>query len=331
MRRKKFVKLLLGCGSLWIILVLYFYTSLDVALESVWHSLMNRALDKGRIKKLMTLPAGDETWKSRNPIEELVLKDEGILNFYHLPLRQFGKSFTELTTANRETSKPFAADFTFHINYSDSDVLLYEDHGPGCVFRIYLFPALPTDSNKLHALTAKDLRKDFVHLEVDGRNFWFSVEQMMKGEEWPFLHPINTKHPTPASGLGAYTPFCYHQDIKISYHPSNSLPPNLFQRTIDCSVNELTCPVKIYSSISRHKYPVGTPVSSFAHSSMSQQEVFRHSLEVAADVLSQPEKNGPDSGHQCVLTCVELCKNCKRTIFEQVKSLYLSFCTFSSF
>ena len=99
----------------------------------------------------------------------------------------------------------------------------------------FLYPALPTDSNQLHKMTSEHLKKDFICLEIDSRNFWFSVQQMMEGEEWPFLFPINTRHPAPASGLGAYSPFCYQKAIKITYQPAKPLPPNLFQQTVDCS------------------------------------------------------------------------------------------------
>ena len=314
------MKVLLACGGVWLIIVLYSYTSLDVALESVWHSFINSALDRGRLKQLMTCPVKDGNWAPKDPLEEIVLKTEGILNFYHLPMRHFDKTYTEITTANRETSKPLAADFTFHINYSEHSVRLYEDYGPGCVYRFYLYPALPTDSNTLHKMTSENLKKDFICLEIDSRNFWFSVQQMMDGEEWPFLFPINTRHPIPASGLGSYSPFCYQNSIKITYQPAKPLPPHLFQETVDCSLHELACPVKIYSGISRHKFPYGTEVSSFANINLGYygQEHHTRMVETTADILSQPEKNGPESMHMCTLTCVELCKECKRTIFEQV-------------
>ena len=48
-------------------------------------------------------------------------------------------------------------------------------------------------------------------------------------------------------------------------------------------------------------------------------------VETTAEILSQPERNGPDSMHMCTLTCVELCKDCKRTIFEQVHLFSLAF------
>ncbi len=321
MRKKRLVKLIVACGAVWFIIVLYFYTSLDVAIESVLHSLINKALDSGKLKELMTNHVKDQKWTPKDPLEEIVLRDEEILNFYHLPMRHLGTTFTEVTTANRETSKPLAADFTFHINYSKTTVVLYEDYGPGCVYRFYFYPVMPTDSNKLYQMVAADLKKDFINLEIDGRNFWFSIQQMMEGQEWPFLFPINTQHPIPASGLGSYTPFCYQKAIKIAYQPVNPLPDDLFQAMVDCSLNELTCPVKIYSGISRHKYPYGTPVSSFSHITLGHQGLEHHTrvVQIAADILSRPEKNGPDSGHQCTLTCVELCKECKRTIFQQVR------------
>ena len=318
------MKVLLACGALWFVIVLYFYASLDVALESVWHSLINRALDRGRLMELMTYPVKDSDWIPNDPLETITLKKEGILKFYHLPLRHFDKTYTEITTANRETSHPLAADFTFHSNYSENSVRLYEDYGPGCVYRIYLYPVLPTDSNKLHKMTSENLKKDFICLEIDGRNFWFSVQHMMEGEEWPFLFPINTQHPIPASGLGSYSPFCYQKAIKITYQPANPLPPNLFQQTVDCSLNELKCPVKIYSAVSRHKYSHGTEVSSFSKINLGYygQEHHTRMVEGTADILSQPERNGPDSMHKCTLTCVELCKQCQRTIFEQVREMF---------
>ena len=319
MRQKKLLKLFFACGCIWIIIVLYFYTSLDLAVESVWHSIVNRALDRGRLKQLMAFPVQAKNVEPKDPLEQIVLIEEGMLNFYQLPIRKLDTTYTELTTANRETSQPLAPDFTFHLNYSEKEVTLYEDYGPGCVFRIYLMPSMPTETSKLHKLTSDDLRKDFICLEIDARNFWFSIQQMMDGTEWPFLHPVNTQHPKPASGIGAYTPFCYEKKIKIIYQPSKPLPKDLFEKTVHCSLHELTCPVKIYSAVSRHKYPYGTEVSSFANINMGRYGQAHHTnmMEGALNLLSQPEHNGPDSGQRCQLTCVELCKDCQRTIFEQ--------------
>ena len=150
-----------------------------------------------------------------NPLQVLALQREGMLNFYNLPHRKAHALYTELTSANRDTSYPLAPDFTFHIEYGQSYVVLYEDFGTGCVFRIYLFPPLPHNAEKLHQVSAAALRNAYVCMVVDSRTFWFSVQQLMEGREWPFITPINTRHPRPASGVGSYTPFCYQQHMKV--------------------------------------------------------------------------------------------------------------------
>lgn len=140
---------------------------------------MKHSLDDERLRELMAPLSNQEGNISvRNPLESLVLQNEGMLNFYYLPVRKSHILYTEITSANRDTSYPLAPDFTFHIEYNKNDVVIYEDYGAGCVYRIYLFPALPQDTTKLHQLTPIDLRNSYISLIVDERTFWFSLQQV---------------------------------------------------------------------------------------------------------------------------------------------------------
>ncbi len=252
----------------------------------------------------------------KNSLEEMVLYREGMLSYFYLPKRQFGMSFTEITTANRNTSYPLAPDFTFHIDYSDKEVVLYEDYGPGCVYRIYLFPIMPTDTTKLYSMTPADLKDSYLVMIIDGRTFWFSLQQMNEGRQWPFLTPLNTQHPRPASGMGAYTPFCYKQSMKIAYQPPEKLPFNLFEDIVNCTNNDFLCDIHIYSAVSRHSFPVGTDVISFADISSAAQLLHKKTVESAAGLLSRPEIYGPESGERCILQCIEVCQTCRRMVFH---------------
>lgn len=54
-----------------------------------------------------------------DPISSMYLSRDGSLMFYHLPVirRSSVTQFTEITSANRDTSYPLAPDFTFHLDY----------------------------------------------------------------------------------------------------------------------------------------------------------------------------------------------------------------------
>ena len=198
------------------------------------------------------------------PLESLVTTRYKTLQFWDLPKRRFGRMYGEITTANRDTSEPLYPDFTFHSEYQKHNVTLYEDYGPGCIFRLYLMPNLPTDANEIYSMTAKDLKTSALHFIIDGEIFIFSLEEVMLADNWPFQSPISTQHKKLSSGIGAYTPICYQHHIKIAYSLPEPLPTNLFEQTINCTGNDLLCPVKIYSAVSRHKFPHSRQVPSFA-------------------------------------------------------------------
>ena len=51
------------------------------------------------------------------PLAKLVLEREKILSFFYLPKRKLKYQYSEITSANWDTSYPLAPDFTFHIRY----------------------------------------------------------------------------------------------------------------------------------------------------------------------------------------------------------------------
>ena len=251
------------------------------------------------------------------PLDDLILSRYQKLSFYHLPKRQRGLLYTEVTSANRDTSYPLAPDFTFHLEYNDDHVVLYSDYGPGCVHRIYLFPSLPTHTDKLYQMTARDLRDSFISLEVDRTTLRYSLEHFMSGKEWPFLSPFNTQHRYLASGMGSYTPICYQRSLKISYIPSEPLPANLFETTVNCSKHDLHCPVHIYSSVSRVKFPTDAHVEPFIDSDVTDvPQPYKRRVEKIGSILQEPENHVPGLSSDCKLECIEVCKGCKRVILN---------------
>ena len=222
-------------------------------------------------------------------------------------------TYGEITSANRNTSLRLAPDFSFLIRYDKREVTLYEDHGPGCVFRIFLYPSLPTDYTVLQRLTFDHLGNLSLVIDVDGEIYTYGLDQMGAGNTSPFLYPLSARHAKPTSGLGAYTPICYQQSLRIVYRHSHDLPPDLLLKTIDCATNELACPVKIYSGVSRHKYPYGAKIAPFTGGGDDL-------LKVAAERLTTPEQWGPDGADYCELTCVELplCRGCQHVLYHSI-------------
>lgn len=277
-----------------------------------------RRINAETVARLMEEPGGAFVLSNKSlltPLQQFYAVKSNAFHFYELPKRKHFTTFTEITSANRDTRFPLAPDFTFHIAYNDSHVTLYEDYGSGCVFRIYLYPPLPTNADVLYRMTASDLAMLFLIMVIDGVTFRYSLEQIMIGKVAPFLFPLNTQHPTPASGIGAYTPFCYQDSLIIFYEHNKKFPDNLFQLTVNCTSNELVCPVKLYSSISRHKYVHGTKIPAFT-GKKSQLD----NLSNVAKLFESPESRGPDVGKMCKLECAELCPGCQRVIFHRIFS-----------
>lgn len=231
----------------------------------------------------------------------------------------------QITSANRDSRYPLGPDFTFHIEYSKQQVTIYEDYGAGCIYRIFVYPPLPTNSEVLHRMTSIDLANMFLAVEADNRAAEkYSLKDMIEAVHWPFLNPLSARHPSPASGIGVYLPVCYEKSMRIVYHHSGEFPDNLFEININCTANELLCPVHIYSAVSRHKFPTGTHFATSAFktgdnaiNSMDQNNIHGPAL---AKLLERPESNGPSAGFDCTLTCFELCTECQRVLFHKIDS-----------
>ena len=174
------------------------------------------------------------------------------------------------------------------------------------VFRIFLVPLLPTNTNELHLVTNQDLVQHLLILELDEEVLSFNLNDMASGEKWPFIAPLNTQHPRPACGIGSYVPFCYQKSLKIVYQHNIKLSPNLFEQTINCTLNDLLCPYHIYSDVSRLKYPSFTKIEPYKDESLRYSNLLSY--------LSSPVSSGPPGGG-CRLECVEICSKCKRTLF----------------
>lgn len=276
------------------------------------------SIDSRSLRMLMSLPSlvpMQSNGSALYPLQSIYVAKANALHFYDLPKRRTAMTYTEITTANRDTRFPLAPDFSFHIGYNKSRVTLYEDYGPGCIFRIYLFPPLPTDNEAIYKMTSRDLESLTMDIVVDGVQHQYSLRQIMEGRVSPFVSPLNTRHPTPASGMGAYTPFCYKNSMIIYYNHDRAFPENLFQLTVSCTSNEMKCPVKLYASISRYKFPVGTDVEPFRGDEAELDAV----ANIAA-LLKSPESHGPDSGKSCKMTCFELCAKCQRVVFHRIHS-----------
>ena len=222
------------------------------------------------------------------------------LTFFHLPSRRSQQSFTELTSANPDTALPLAPDFTFHLRYANDSLVIYEDQGAGCILRIFLLPILPTDFSLLRAMTARNMSRPLLRVDIDGRPFTFTMRALMEADRAPFIQPISTRPRWAMSGVGAYTPLCYQHNATMTYVHDAALPPRLLQAMHDCSSGALWCPVRLYSAVSRLRFAAGTRVESYAGSWRGHDA----GVGRAAALLSHPLVLGPHP--HCLLRCVTL-------------------------
>lgn len=227
-----------------------------------------------------------------------------------------------MTSANRDSRFPLAPDFTFHIDYFPRRVVLYEGYGPACIYRIYIYPSLPNNFQVLLKMTSRNLSAIFLVMEFDGKPVLkFSLQKLAEANEWPFIYPLSTKHSSLASGIGAYTPFCYQKSLRLIYENDRNFPDDLLDLNINCTANELLCPVHIYSAVSSHKFPVGMSVSSgFCDASTAGDKLCSDISSRVVELLKNPELNGPSAGEPCTLSCFEMCSRCQRVLYHRIHS-----------
>jgi len=215
-------------------------------------------------------------------------------------------------------------DFTFHIEYSRRRVVLYEGYGPACIYRIYIYPSLPINYEVLNHMKLSNLSAMFFVMEFDNKLMLrYSLQKLAEANEWPFLSPLSAKHPLVVSGIGAYTPFCYQQSLRLIYENDCDFPENMMELTVNCTANELRCPVHIYSAVSSHKFPIGTlvpPHLSGGSASDETDDLYLDLMTKVVELLKNPELNGPNAEEPCVLNCVELCSQCHRVLYRRVQS-----------
>jgi len=196
-------------------------------------------------------------------------------------------------------------------------VILYEGYGPACIYRIYIYPSLPTNSAVLHKMTLSNLSTTFLVMEFDSQVVKrFSLQKLAEANELPFMYPLSAKHPSLVSGIGAYTPFCYQKSLRLIYENERDFPANLLDLNVNCTANELLCPVHIYSAVSSHKFLTGTSVAS----DFSDDQLHLNNVTRVVELLKNPELNGPDAAVPCVLSCFELCSECQRVLYHRVHS-----------
>jgi len=200
-------------------------------------------------------------------------------------------------------------------------VVLYEGYGPACIYRIFLYPSLPTNAQVLHKMTSSNLSAMFLVMEFDSQQVLrFSLQTLAEANEWPFIRPLSAKHPSLVTGIGAYTPFCYQKSLRLIYESDHDFPANLLDMNVNCTANELLCPIHIYSAVSSHKFPTGTLVASdFTDRSEADKLHIDHMMRIV-ELLKNPELNGPNAGESCLLHCYELCKQCQQVLYHKVRS-----------
>ena len=132
-KNMRVLKLCVVCCVLWTSVIIYLYSNLGQSLEVFWDEVTGSTNTKIWLKQLMH-HTQDHHIKT-NVLSSLLHPNSKHLHYFHLPKRIFDTTFTEITSANRDSSYPLAPDFTFHIEYLEKSVVLYDDYGPGCIYR----------------------------------------------------------------------------------------------------------------------------------------------------------------------------------------------------
>jgi len=161
----------------------------------------------------------------------------------------------------------------------------------------------------------------FLVVEIDRQPVQrFSLQKLAEASDWPFVRPLSVKHPSLVSGIGAYTPFCYRKSLRLIYESDSDFPENLLDVNVNCTANELHCPIHIYSAVSSHQFPSGTSIALGYGKRMTATGLGVNDMTRVVELLKSPEVNGPDAGVPCLLNCFELCRRCQRVLYHRIHS-----------
>jgi len=162
----------------------------------------------------------------------------------------------------------------------------------------------------------------FLVMEFDSKSVLrYRLQELAEANEWPFLSPLSAKHPLVLSGIGAYTPLCYQESLRLIYENDCGFPADLFELTVNCTANELRCPIHVYSAVSSHKFPSDWTLVKphFSRAPASDELHFDLTTRVV-ELLKNPELNGPSAGEPCLLSCFELSRRCQQVLYHRVHS-----------
>ncbi|CAD5116152.1 DgyrCDS5074 [Dimorphilus gyrociliatus] len=260
-----------------------------------------------------------------DPIESLLpphlsIQAAASYHLFSLPKLKSDLAFNEITSGNPDHIQSLLPDFTFHIGYSTNHVIIYEDYNPGCVQKIYLFPLMPTNAEKLHRVTFEDLANHTIEITVDGVQINYSLAELQHS------NLFYERTGRPCTGIAFYQTICYKKNITIKYRPSESLPSDLLQKTIDCTKESKSCEYHIYSSIARHKLPVNyKSFDSFSKISKPFESKKRQILKShLTQLFEQPENYGPAYHSECSLKCLIMSRDSHVILFSHRQAAVIS-------
>lgn len=232
-----------------LLIVVYISVSSELWFFIQRYSGIPRQWSEESFKKVMA-----RQYDYENPLESLLpphlsIQAAASYHLFSMPKLKVDQTFDEVTSGNPDRVNSLLPDFTFHIAYSTEYVVIYEDHSPGCLHKIYLFPLMSTNAEQLHQVKFSDLANHTLEITVDGVNTSVSLEDL-KGSS--FLYERTGR---PCSGIVIYQTICYKEYVQVRYRPGEKLPPDLLEKTIACTSKSKLCKYHIYSSVSRHKLP----------------------------------------------------------------------------
>ena len=287
-------KLSRKCTILAIISIFVFYSCFLHNRVLTFHELFNYwkvSLDKDKLFYKNTV----------FELKDLLSTNKKFLSFLYLPVHFKNSLFSEISSANPNTKYPLGPDFTFHLEYSEDKIKFFEDFGCGCISRVYLLPPFTGLQERIDKLTSTDLEKVLIILKIDEEDFSFSLKNVFEAETYPFLQPFSHKNTKPKSGINFFYPFCYNKTASVFLVNDHKYPSNLLNLTVDCISNEISCPVKQYTTVSYTKFSQGAKFNALKVNADN-----KNSLDTLSYLLKYPNIYGPDSKKKCILNCKEV-------------------------
>eukprot|EP00668_Euglena_longa_P034660 GGOE01044491.1.p1 GENE.GGOE01044491.1~~GGOE01044491.1.p1 ORF type:complete len:770 (+),score=194.99 GGOE01044491.1:124-2433(+) len=209
-----------------------------------------------------------------------------------LPLRKLGIQSREITSFN---VRGHNYDFGNYLYLDHNEMVIMEDEGPGCVYRLFLIFNHQVQNYHLFRWI----------LRIDGSLVYnITLKELLVGRTFPFVPPLSGARSAAHQGLYTSVPVCYTQRIRMSFWHRTMYNGRNFHRDMmyTCVETASYCHHMPMWNVDWHQFATPLPAShafpqQYAGALQDANSTWRHVFRQLQNTAVPPTPAVPTSSH----------------------------------